>query len=396
MRRLFIPALLAFGCAGPGSDSAMGPMAPGTGTVQSSLTGAQGAGKVHPQVMGGGMSNLGVTQIIVTVSKVTAHSTTAGWVTLSSTEVTVDILKLAQFAQPLGFANMPAGHITQVRLYVKDGGTQYVVRDDGTQVDLKVPSGVQSGIKLKGEFDVVGCNLTNVQMEWDGKHSIWVHPDGQGDEWLLRPVIRIGDVTGTDVGCMSGSGSGGGPGGVTEGGNPMMNPGLGGGSSTGNGGSGGNGGSSTGSGGNGGSSTGTGSGGSTGNGGSGGSFTEMSPGGTVPPTLGTLPPGAACSTGSMCLSNVCTAQGTCGKSGAGEPCSVGSDCMSGTCGADATCAPGSAVGTGAACTVNTDCLSNNCVSGVCGAGAQGAPCTVDADCGSGFTCTLGSCTPMIN
>ena len=56
----------------------------------------------------GGVSNLGVTQIIVTVDKVTAHSTSAGWVTLSTQGVTVDILKLAQYAQPLGFANMPA------------------------------------------------------------------------------------------------------------------------------------------------------------------------------------------------------------------------------------------------------------------------------------------------
>src|SRR4051794_26775236 len=113
MKRIFIATLLVFGCAGPGDRS---PMAPGTGRVESSLiTSPMGGSTVHVQSTGPGThGSLGVTEIIVTIDKVTAHSTSAGWVTLANTTTTVDILKLAQYAQPLGFANLPAGKITQV------------------------------------------------------------------------------------------------------------------------------------------------------------------------------------------------------------------------------------------------------------------------------------------
>jgi hypothetical protein len=365
MKRLLIASLFAVSCAGD-----QGPMAPGTGRVESSLTGTVSGGSVvHAPMMGGGSGApnkpLGVTQIIVTVAKVTAHSNSAGWVTLSSTETTVDILKLADYAQPLGFANMPAGKITQVRLYVKDGGTQYVIRDDGTKVDLKVPSGIQSGIKLKGMFDVAGCNLTSVPMQWDGKHSIWVHPTGQGDEWILRPVIRLGDITASNVGCMPGGPNpgdnpDGNPDGNPTGEPPVMDPGQ----------------------------PGTGGGGTL----------NEDPGSGMPgtgPTTGTLPTGAACTGDSMCLSGVCTG-GSCDLGGAGVPCSAATDCRSGTCGADNVCGVGTAVGAGFPCATNSDCLSNSCSAGVCVEGGQGQPCMAAADCAQGFSCTAGVCEPMIN
>ena len=104
---------------------------------------------------------LGVKEIIVTIDKVTAHSASAGWVKLSGAETQIDVLKLAQYAQQLGFANVPAGKITQLRLYVKEGATQYVTRDDGQRIDLKVPSGIQSGIKLKPCYSIKPCRRRN-------------------------------------------------------------------------------------------------------------------------------------------------------------------------------------------------------------------------------------------
>jgi hypothetical protein len=373
-RQFIVSLLLAFGCTGSDMTS---PMAPGYGRVESSLITTPGGGgaTLHVQAMGPGThGSLGVTQIIVTIDKVTAHSSSAGWVTLSSTQTTVDILKLADYAQPLGFANMPAGKITQVRLYVKDGGDQYVIRDDGTRVDLKVPSGVQSGIKLKGMFDVAGCNLTSMPIQFDGKKSIWVHPDGQGDLWLLRPVIFLGDITASNIGCTpDGTPPGGdnpdGPPGGPPGGNPGGPP------------------------------------GGPGNpgimGGTGGGIQEGNPPGTgggagsTGPSVGTLPTGSSCSSNSACLSNVCSA-GLCDLGAAGLPCSAATDCLSGTCGADNTCAAGSALPTGSACGKNTDCLSNTCTNGICDTGSQGQPCMTTSDCLTGMTCTSGSCTPTIN
>jgi hypothetical protein len=345
MLRFLVIAVAVSACAG--SD-----VGPSVGQVQASLTGSPG---------NGGGQSLGVKEIIVTIDKVTAHSTSAGWVTLTGSTTTVDILKLAQYAQQLGFANMPAGKVTQLRLYVKEGGTQYVTTDAGARVDLKVPSGIQSGIKLKGLFDVNGCQSSNVPLTFDGKRSIWVHPTGQGDEWILRPVIRTGKIDVADMGCTpTGSNPGGmlppeGPGGHGRG-NPPVNSGA---------------------------------------GSPPGSTSGTPPGGpTEGPGNGMGGAGAPCSNGSMCLSGSCVAN-VCGLGGPDAPCNMASDCASGACTTGA-CAPGGAAGSGSPCTGNTQCLSNACVNGLCEKGGQGQPCSILGDCLDGFTCSAGSCIPPPN
>ncbi|MBK7857155.1 MAG: DUF4382 domain-containing protein [Archangiaceae bacterium] len=304
-----------------------------------------------------GVKPLGVKEIIVTIDKVTAHSTSAGWVALSGTDVTVDILKLAQYAQQLGFANVPAGKITQLRLYVKEGGTQYVTRDDGVRVDLKVPSGIQSGIKLKGLFDVSACKAATVPLTFDAKHSIWVHPTGQGDEWILRPVIRTGKVDVADMGCEP---TGNPPGSMNPGGmNPGgMNPG-------------------------------------------GSSDGGVNPGGSSdggPPLIETPGMGGGvgtpCANNAQCLSGVCV-NNVCGVGGPDAPCNAAADCASGVC-REGACTPGSAAAPGTPCSSNGQCLSNACVNGACAPGGQGQPCTAASDCLSGYACTAGMCEAPIN
>ena len=341
------------------SACAASPDGADVGRVQASLMSTSGS----PMNLG---PQLGVKEIVVTIEKVTAHSSTAGWVQLSSNEVKIDVLKLAQYAQPLGFQNIPAGKVTQLRLYVKEGGEQYVIRNDGQRIDLKVPSGIQSGIKLKGMFDVNGCEVANVPLQLDAKRSIWVHPTGGEDLWILRPVIRTGKIETSTMPCVPTGGAGGGEGSIG---------GTGGGSNTGGTGGGTGGGSNTG---------GTG-------GGSGGTIDE-GPGG-----MGGTPPGgggAVCTTGSGCLSGVCT-NGTCSRGGADAPCNTANDCESNQCTAGA-CAPGNAVGAGVPCATGLVCLSGSCVNGTCEPGGQGKPCTAAADCSSGFSCTAGSCQAPIN
>jgi hypothetical protein len=362
-----LTAALAF--AGCTSQDVSSPTPSGVGRVEAELVTANPiAGPVQVQSTSPG-AKLKVKEIIVSIEKVTAHSSTGGWVTISTKPVTVDILQLAKFSADLGFANIPAGKITQVRLYVAEGSSNYVTRDDGVKVDLKVPSGMQSGIKIKGLFDVAGCNLTTVPLEFDGKKSIWVHPTGQGDLWILRPVIRMGKVEATGVGCL-----------------PPNNPGTGG---TGGGsGSGGTGGGS-GSGG-----TGGGIGGTIGGTGGGTGFPEGPGTGSGGPTSPMGGIGATCTAGTGCLSGVCL-NGVCGKGGADAPCGAAGDCASGVCAAG-VCAVGGAGGTGSVCTANTQCLSNGCVAGKCGEGGQGQPCAAALDCAIGFTCTAGSCASPIN
>ena len=146
-----------------------------------------------------------VKEIVVTITRVEAHSAGGGgWMVLGEKTATVDLLKLqgGTFAQ-LGVVSMPPGKITQMRLYVAEEGPNYVTTPDGVQHPLNTPSGVESGLKIKGQFDWPACALGNVTIDFDGKKSIFVHPKGAGagDEWQLRPVIRLKSVSVTGDAC---------------------------------------------------------------------------------------------------------------------------------------------------------------------------------------------------
>jgi hypothetical protein len=150
-----------------------------------------------------------VSEIVVTVTRVTAHVVGGGgWVDLATTPATVDLLKLqgGTFAL-LGVTAIPAGRVTQLRLYTDEAGPNYVTTPDGVQHALKVPSGPQSGIKIKGGFDLAACAGGSLTLDFDGKKSIFTHPlgAGAGDEWILRPVVRLRAVA-TSGSCDGGGG----------------------------------------------------------------------------------------------------------------------------------------------------------------------------------------------
>ncbi len=330
-----------------------------------------------------------VKEINVTIGKVTAHSTSAGWVQIFQGSLNVDLLKLKDYAIQLGFADLPAGKVTQIRLYTAEGGVQNVLLASGASVPLKVPSGVQSGIKIKGPFTIDACNTTAVTLDFDGKKSIWVHPNGQGTEWILRPVIHTRKSSASVTACtepgtpgtgVDGPGDGkqgggaGGPGNGHHGGGDTLDSGMpvdtdGGVFVEQPGGTGGG--------------TGTVLGGGT----------AVPGGSTITPAL--VPTGGTCTSSVACLSNVC-GNGVCLSGGPGAPCTVNADCSSASCGGEGICGSGSAGGAGAACSANAGCLSNQCVNNLCESGNQGAPCLSVADCTTGFSCEAGACTPVIN
>lgn len=133
-----------------------------------------------------------VSEINVTIRKVTAHVVGSGWIDLMKGDpLTVDLLKLQTQAKALGFSTLPPGRVTQFRLYVDETGQNDVkLLSTGEYIDLKVPSGSRSGIKVKGTFDLAACKTSTVTLDFDGKRSIHVHPNGRG-EWILRPVIHL-------------------------------------------------------------------------------------------------------------------------------------------------------------------------------------------------------------
>jgi hypothetical protein len=269
-----------------------------------------------------------VDAVLVKVVKVRAHSASAGWVELSDAAVEVDLKNLPAESVKLGLSSLPAGKVTQIRLLVDEVGNRVVT--GGVEVPLVVPSGVESGIKIHGPWNVSSCEETVVTLEFDGEKSLWYHPTGQGSPWILRPVIhakRTGGVPGT---C--------------EGGEPACVPaqcasGL------------------------------------------CDADDNCAPGGA----------GAPCSDGEACLSGTCVDL-ACAPGGPGEPCRIAGDCASGICREDGTCDAGEAGGAGAVCEGASDCLSNACVGGFCGPGGQSTACETALDCQEGFACTAGVCT----
>lgn len=311
------------GCATSGTDPAgwyaTPPVASGKGRLAVELVDA-------PTVK--------VSEINVTISQVTAHAASVGWVeVMSGPAVTVDLLKLKDHAMALGFADLPTGKVTQIRLFVDAAAPNHVVLPSGEQVPLKVPSGEQSGIKIKGPFEVSACATTLVTLDFDGHKSIWVHPTGQDELWILRPVIHAKQVV--QVGDM-----------CADAGSPSGSP---------------------------------------------------SPDGGLVEEGGGQPSGGGspCTEASQCLSNVCAAA-SCVPSGPRGACVTSRDCASGSCLEDGTCESGGTKPAGASCASSAECLSGSCESGICDVGGQGAACAEPRDCAFTLRCDQGTCGPIIN
>jgi hypothetical protein len=191
------------GSPGSGAEGMDAPTAEGYGRLavgllsSTPISGHPGNGGANGGGPKGSVRDLD--EIIVEVDRVTAHAA-GGWVTVSETPVIVDILRLGESAVALGFDDLPAGRINQIRLHVIEGSAPYVTLLDGSTVPLKVPSGMQSGIKILGPFDVEACAVTTINLDLDRKRSIHVHPRGHEDLWILRPVIRPFSGR-SDVGC---------------------------------------------------------------------------------------------------------------------------------------------------------------------------------------------------
>jgi hypothetical protein len=122
---------------------------------------------------------------------------TSGWQVLRTEGLDVDLLTLRNgvFA-PLALAQVPAGHYTQIRLKLGAGSNLVV---DGTTYPLTVPSGLQSGYKLVGPFDVPANGLVDLTLDFDAARSIVLTGSGK---YLLKPTVRViatstaGSITG--------------------------------------------------------------------------------------------------------------------------------------------------------------------------------------------------------
>ncbi len=130
-----------------------------------------------------------VTLVVAEVRGHRAGDADGSWQLLSSDTAQVDLLALSNGVfTPLADAVVDAGAWDGVRLLLTDGCTVTV---DGVTHPLKVPSGMQSGLKLDGRFTVPAGGVLALQLDFDAARSL--HSTGNG-AWMLQPVVRLLDA----------------------------------------------------------------------------------------------------------------------------------------------------------------------------------------------------------
>lgn len=110
-----------------------------------------------------------------------------GWVTLDGSDIgVVNILDYTEGNELTIYdSEFPAGYISQIRLVLGNGNTVVI---DGDSLDLKTPSGQQSGLKLKVNENLEAGLSYYLKLDFEAARSI-VHTGS--DKYLLKPVIRV-------------------------------------------------------------------------------------------------------------------------------------------------------------------------------------------------------------
>ncbi len=124
-----------------------------------------------------------VTSVKITVDSVKVHSATEGWVSLSSTPATYDLLALNASSRSalLADAQIKEGSYNQIRLEV----SKVMVTDAKGESEAKMPSGE---IKIDGEILVRANSTATANFDFIASESM--HATGNG-RYVMSPVIQL-------------------------------------------------------------------------------------------------------------------------------------------------------------------------------------------------------------
>ncbi|MFT5658016.1 MAG: hypothetical protein ACI9KN_001295 [Gammaproteobacteria bacterium] len=179
------------------------------------LTGACGSGTSNPAPSGSGTISLKLTdspidnakKVVVEFIGVEFRSSSAdSIVTFDFAARSIDLLDLQGFTTTtlLDNQSLPVGEYDEIRLKInadEDGELDsFIELSDGSQHELKIPSGTSSGLKIKGNLTIVENSTGNFTVDFDVRRSIVVA--GNSGKYLLKPVLRLtedkesGNITG--------------------------------------------------------------------------------------------------------------------------------------------------------------------------------------------------------
>jgi hypothetical protein len=148
-------------------------------------------GKVVLGVTDASADMTGVSSVVITVNKVAIHSTSSGWVTISSGVKEYDLLTLKKsgVVSLLAQTNVTAGTYDQIRLNI----SKVVVVRNNVQTEAKLPS---SELKIIGKI-VVNADKTSTAV-FDFMADKSLHATGDG-KFIFAPVIRIEKTSDANV-----------------------------------------------------------------------------------------------------------------------------------------------------------------------------------------------------
>ncbi len=185
-------ALMMTACGGGGSSSISGE----TGTLYLSLADA---------------TTDEYQAVYVTIKEVWVHvggneENDRNWEVVASPDETYELLDLVNgVREELGISELLTGHYTQMRLIIGDAPdnginifseshphANYIIDSAGIYHELKVPSGLQTGIKIVNGFDINANETKELILDFDAMRS--VVKAGSEDKWLLKPCIKVLDT----------------------------------------------------------------------------------------------------------------------------------------------------------------------------------------------------------
>ncbi len=190
-------SLLLASCGGGGSNSSVG-----TGTLELGLTDA--SSKDYQAVY--------VTIAEVQVKKQNEGDGEAGWETIMTPEQTYNLLELVNGRiANLGVGELEVGRYGQIRL-ILDGQpdtsenilnaihphANYLIDEAGNSIELKVPSGYQTGIKIVKGFTIVASQATSLVLDFNAAKSVVMA--GKSGKILLKPTIKVLETVENSIG----------------------------------------------------------------------------------------------------------------------------------------------------------------------------------------------------
>ncbi len=173
-------------------------------------------GNVHVQITDAPFPAHLVDAAYMTVTRIEARdpqleedSESGRFVTLFEGEQTIDVTKLTNgMTQSMGITEVPVGTYDQVRLYVTDASVEL---SDGSSYEVKVPSGEQTGIKIKIRpgLTVTGELTSELLLDVDLSRSFVLRGDPNNPDsangLIFKPVVRAANMstTGTLAGYVT-------------------------------------------------------------------------------------------------------------------------------------------------------------------------------------------------